>query len=155
MKLSIIVAISSNYAIGNDNKLLWHISDDLQYFKRVTSGHTVVMGRKTWHSLGRALPNRRNLVISNTLKNLEGGELFHSLEEAIKSAKEQGESELFIIGGGELYRATLPIVDRVYLTIVEREIEVADTFFPEIDFSQWREVSSEELSYGKRVLLER
>ncbi|MDD2584775.1 MAG: dihydrofolate reductase [Bacteroidales bacterium] len=161
--ISIIVATSLNNAIGRNNQLLWHISEDLKYFKKITSGHTVIMGRKTWESIGRPLPNRRNIVISRSQNIfLEGAEVYSSLKDALKAAnKSEGpcgsqkidSEEVFIIGGGQIYKQALPIADKLYLTIVNETIEDADTFFPEIDLSQWQEIESESLDYGVRKLL--
>ncbi len=138
--LSIIVAIAKNNAIGKDNQLLWHISEDLKYFKRVTSGHSIIMGRKTYASIGKPLPNRKNVVISTTLPPTEGLVLVPSIEKAI--IETAGEEEVFVIGGGAVYHETLPLAQRLYITFVEHSYE-ADTFFPEIDYSQWKEVSRE------------
>ncbi len=151
--ISIIVATSLNNAIGRNNQLLWHIADDLKYFKKVTSGNTIIMGRKTWESLGRPLPNRRNIVISRSQKAIEGAEVFSSIEEAIEACR--GEKEIFIIGGGEIYKQTLPIANQLYLTIVAQMIDNADTFFPVIDFTEWEELEHESLEYGERMLLAR
>lgn len=159
--ISIIVATSLNNAIGRNNQLLWHISEDLKYFKKVTSGHTIIMGRKTWESIGRPLPNRRNIVISRSQKAIEGAEVYSSLEEALKAARSKevanknklSNEEIFIIGGGQIYKQALPIADKLYLTIVNKTIEDADTYFPDIDFSQWKEIETETLDYGVRKLL--
>ncbi len=151
--VSLIVAISLNNAIGRNNQLLWHISEDLKYFKKVTSGHTIIMGRKTWESLGRPLPNRRNIVISRSQKAIEGAEVFPSIEDALAACNTEG--EVFIIGGGEIYKQTLPIANRLYLTIVAQMIDDADTFFPVIDFTQWNELEHESVDYGERMLLAR
>lgn len=151
--VSLIVAISLNNAIGRNNQLLWHIGEDLKYFKKVTSGHTIIMGRKTWESLGRPLPNRRNIVISRSQKAIEGAEVFPSIEDALAACNT--EREVFIIGGGEIYKQTLPIANRLYLTIVAQMIDDADTFFPVIDFTQWNELEHESVEYGERMLLAR
>lgn len=151
--VSLIVAISLNNAIGRNNQLLWHIGEDLKYFKKVTSGHTIIMGRKTWESLGRPLPNRRNIVISRSQKAIEGAEVFPSIEDALAACGT--EKEVFIIGGGEIYKQTLPIANRLYLTIVAQMIDDADTFFPVIDFTQWNELEHESVEYGERMLLAR
>lgn len=164
--ISIIVAIASNGAIGRNNQLLWHISEDLRYFKRITAGHTVIMGRKTWESIGRPLPNRRNIVISRSIDagKLAGAEVYRSLEEAVEAASANnnhqpvglstnnpsGESLIFIIGGGEIYRQALPLVDRLYLTLVHTPIEDADTFFPVIDYTRWNEISRESFPHGEK-----
>ncbi len=140
--ISIIVAIADNNAIGKDNKLLWHLSDDLKRFKRITSGHTVLMGRNTFLSLpSGALPNRKNIVITDREgEKFPGCEMAYSLEEAQQLAGET--EECFIMGGGMVYRQMLPVAGKLYLTRVHASFD-ADTFFPEIDFSLWEKVSSE------------
>lgn len=146
--LSIIVAISSNRVIGCENRLLWHISEDLKRFKSLTSGHTVIMGRKTYESIGRSLPNRRNIVISRNVDlAYEACEVVSSLEEAMKATS--AEDEVFVIGGGEIYRLAMDKASRIYLTIVNKEYE-GDTFFPEIDTSKWEKVSEENYSRGEK-----
>lgn len=138
--LSIIVAIASNGAIGKNNELLWHLKADLKHFKAITTGHTIIMGRKTFESIGRPLPKRRNIVISSQdTFAFEGIEVFHSLEEALEAVKT--EEEVFIIGGGQIYSQAMPLASKLYLTVVEREYD-GDTFFTEIDYSQWKELSS-------------
>ncbi len=141
--LSIIVAIAENNAIGKGNQLLWHLPEDMKRFKQLTTGHTVIMGRKTYESLPekfRPLPNRRNVVITQSNISFEGCERVHSISEALE--KMDPEQENFIIGGGEIYKAFLPFTDRLYLTVVNQAFE-ADTFFPEIDLTQWRELARE------------
>ncbi|WP_212590549.1 dihydrofolate reductase [Williamwhitmania taraxaci] len=140
--VSIIVAVANNSAIGGNNQLLWHISGDLKRFKQVTSGHAIVMGRKTYESIGKPLPNRQNIVITrNRELSLPGADVVDSFEAAKAAA--QGD-ELFIIGGGEIYRETLPLANRIYLTRVWADYK-ADTFFPEIDMNIWKEVSREDV----------
>jgi dihydrofolate reductase len=145
--ISIIVAIAGNNAIGKDNQLLWHLSDDLKRFKRLTTGHTVIMGRNTYLSLPNgALPNRRNIVITDRPGEQFGGcEMAHSVEEALRLAGDA--DECFVMGGGMVYRQLLPVAGKLYLTKVHASFE-ADTFFPEIDFSEWREVESEYVDAG-------
>lgn len=144
MSVSIIVAIASNNAIGFNNDLIWHISDDLKRFKKITNGHSIIMGRKTFDSIGRALPNRRNIVISRQKSlSIEGVEAVDSLEKAIELTKL--ESEVFVIGGGTIYEQALPIANKLYLTRVNLLPE-ADVFFPEVDINQWNEVFREECS---------
>ncbi len=140
--ISIIVAIDRNNAIGKNNRLLWRISDDLKRFKKLTTGHTIIMGRNTYYSLPNgALPNRRHVVISNVPREIcPGCEMAHSIEEAVELVK--GEEECFVIGGGMVYEQFLPLAGKLYLTRVDAELE-ADTFFPEIDFSQWKKIHSE------------
>lgn len=154
--ISIIVAIADNGAIGRKNQLLWHISEDLKYFKRVTARHTVIMGWNTWESIGKALPNRRNIVISRTPVVVPGAEVFFSIPDAIAATahvtgpEDSGkDNEVFIIGGGEIYRQFLPLADRLYLTLVHTTITDADTFFPDIDYSQWREILRESHPCGE------
>lgn len=135
--ISIIVALARNRAIGLNGNLIWHLSADLKYFKRVTTGHTVIMGYKTFLSLPnqRALPNRRNIIISSHLEQApEGFELAHSIQEAVNMVHD--EEETFVIGGGSIYEQFLPHADKLYLTRIDKEFE-ADTYFPYIDFDEW------------------
>lgn len=140
--LSIAVAVGENYAIGKNNQLLWHMPADLKFFKQTTSGHTVIMGRKTFDSVGRPLPNRRNIVITRdaTLK-IDGVEVVNSLDEALSISKDE-EKDVFIVGGAEIYRQALPKTNTLFLTTIHHNFE-ADTFFPEIDKSEWKLISSE------------
>lgn len=129
--ISLICAIFENRAIGKDNKLLIKIPEDLKRFKNITRGHTVVMGRKTFLSIGRPLPNRNNIIItSNTEFKPEGCVMAFSVEDALSKAKEIELEEIFIIGGGQIYAQTISLADKLYLTVVEGKQE-ADTFFPE------------------------
>lgn len=142
MIVSLMVAYSKNRVIGKDNKLLWHLSDDLKNFKRVTSGHHIIMGRKTYESIGRALPNRTNVIITrNTNYHAPGCVVVNSLEKALNFAKESGETEAIITGGGEIYKEALSIIDRAYVTEVDCEI-VGDTYFPKVDFSNWKVIET-------------
>ncbi len=147
--ISIIVAIAENRAIGKDNRLLWHLSDDLKRFKKLTTGHTMIMGRNTFLSLpGGALPNRRHIVISDIPgESFERCEMARSIDEAVQLAG--SEEECFVIGGGMVYRQFLPLAGKLYLTLVHKSFE-ADTFFPEIDFSRWKAVYTEEVDAGDR-----
>lgn len=146
--LSIIVAVARNGVIGDRNQLLWHISEDLRRFKAITSGHTVVMGRKTFESLGRPLPNRRNIVVSRqTDLAIPGCEVARSLGEAVAIAR--NEDEVFIIGGGQIYEQALPLASRIYLTVVDADYE-GDTHFPVIDPAVWRETLREEHLRGEK-----
>jgi dihydrofolate reductase len=140
--ISIIVAIAENNAIGKDNKLLWRLSDDLKRFKRLTSGHTVLMGRNTFLSLPKgALPDRRNIVITDRPgESFPGCEMAYSLEEALEMAGDR--EECFVMGGGMVYRQVLPLAGKLYLTVVHQEFE-ADTFFPPIDRSCWNPLETE------------
>lgn len=138
-RISLIAAIASNRALGKDNNLLWHISEDLRHFKETTTGCVVIMGRLTYESMGRLLPKRTNVIVTrNADYAVEGAVMVHSLDEAFE--KFTSEEEIFVIGGGEIYKASLPLADRVYLTEVQKEYD-ADTFFPELDPTVWRESS--------------
>jgi dihydrofolate reductase len=140
--ISLIVAMDKNRAIGKDNQLPWHLPEDLKNFKRLTTGHHMLMGRKTFDSIGRALPNRISLVLTRSPKqNQENLFYFSDINQAIDHAKAAGESELFIIGGANIYEQTLEMADRLYLTQVEAKVD-GDAHFPEINFSQWREVET-------------
>lgn len=145
--LSIIVAVAQNMAIGRDNDLLWHLSDDLKRFKSLTSGHTVIMGRRTFDSLPKKpLPKRRNIVLTHDegfhyeVPETATGtlEVAHSMTEVLRMV--EGEEETFIMGGGTIYRDFLPLVNRLYVTWVYEDFE-ADVYFPIIDRSVWQEVS--------------
>ena len=134
--VSIIVAIAQNGTIGDKNSLLWHIKEDMRFFRTTTSGHPVIMGRKTFESLGsKPLPKRTNIVITRADREFEGALTAHSLEDAIRMAGE--DEEIFVMGGAQIYREALSVVDRMYITVVERDYE-GDTSFPEIDYSQWK-----------------
>ena len=139
MERCIIVAIADNNAIGKDNALLWHISEDLKFFRRTTSGFPVIMGRKTYESIGRPLPKRTNIVVSRSNEAPEGTLPAHSLEEAFSLAAsgDQAPERCFVIGGGQIYAQALPLADRLVVTHVHTVIEGADTFFPTIDPQQW------------------
>jgi dihydrofolate reductase len=136
--INIIVAYDKNLAIGKDNTLVWRQSADLKRFKELTTGHTVVMGRKTYESIGKPLPNRRNIVITRQDIEIEGVEIIKSIEE-IKNIKE----DIFIIGGGEIYKNCLILADRIFVTEIDCEIE-ADTWFPKFWTSEWVEESNEQ-----------
>ena len=138
--ISIIVAIASNNAIGKDNDLLWHISDDLKRFKSLTSGHTVIMGRNTWNSLPRRpLPKRRNIVITHDISfSHDGVEVAHSLQEALKMVC--NEDEVFVMGGAAIYKLFLPFASKLYVTWVMKDFD-ADVFFPPIDLSRFSKVA--------------
>ncbi len=142
MRISLVVAKSQNNVIGLNGKLPWHLKDDLAYFKKITTNHHILMGRKTFESLPGALPQRMHLVISNQSKvNSENVLWFTSVFRAIKHAERQGEKELFIIGGARIYKDVLSLVDRIYLTDIHAEVK-GDTFFPELSLKNWKNVSS-------------
>jgi len=143
--ISIIVAVAENGVIGDRNTLLWHISEDLRRFKTLTTGHPVVMGRKTCESLGRPLPNRRNVVITRSETQIAGCEVVHSLDEALTLFP--ADEEVFVIGGAQIYAEALPIADRFYLTRVHRDYE-GDTRLPDWNPAEWRLVASERFACG-------
>ncbi len=132
--ISIVVAIAQkNRAIGKDNKLPWHIPSDLKRFKTITTGHPIIMGRKTYESIGHALPNRTNIIVTRDINySAEGCFVAHTLEEAIEKARSIDSKEICIIGGGEIFKQALPYTDKLYLTLVEGDI-VGDVFFPPYD----------------------
>ncbi len=144
--VSIIVAIAENGVIGDKNALLWNIREDMRRFRTTTSGHPVVMGRKTYESIGRPLPKRTNVVITRGDTAFDGCLMAHSLEEAI--ALFPHDEEVFIIGGAQIYEQALLLADRLYLTVVHRQYE-GDTSFPQLDMSQWRELAREEFARGE------
>jgi dihydrofolate reductase len=164
MKIALIVAASQNHVIGLDNQLPWHLPEDLQYFKAVTMGKPILMGRKTFDSIGRPLPGRVNIVLTrDTNWTAQGVEVVNDLDAAIaaseKACKAADTDELMIIGGEQIYRKFLPVANKLYLTKVEAEIE-GDAYFPAIDSKQWRQVAEkipEEVgNYSYRfVVLER
>jgi len=138
----IIAAVAENNALGKDNQLLWHLPADLKRFKKVTHNHIVIMGRKTFESLGKPLPNRTNIVITrNKDFKVEGCITVHSLEEALTHVKQH--EDLFILGGAEIYKQAIKIADQLDLTFVHQTFE-ADAFFPEIDKTIWKETSRED-----------
>jgi dihydrofolate reductase len=141
MIISSIAAIAENNAIGKNNQLLWRLPADLKHFKEITTGHTVIMGRKTFESVGKPLPNRRNIVItrSNAL-DIENVEVVNSIEQAISLCDQ--DEEVFIVGGAEIYKATMDITNQIYLTVVHANFD-ADTFFPEIDPMIWQQTAVE------------
>lgn len=139
MLISAIVAVAKNNVIGKDNQIPWYLPADLAYFKRITLGHYVLMGRNCFRSIGRPLPKRTNVVITrDPFFTADGVLVAHSVEEALGMAYDHGEQEVFIIGGGEIYRETAAIWDRVYLTEVDIEPE-GDVFFPTLERADWRE----------------
>lgn len=139
-RLSIVVAISENNAIGKNNQLLWHLPADLKHFKEITTGHTIIMGRKTYDSIGKPLPNRRSIVITrSTDLAIEGVEVVNSLSEAIALCKP--DEVAFIIGGAEIYKQAMPYASAIHLTKVHQHYE-ADAFFPEINPTAWKEINS-------------
>lgn len=143
-KISIIVAVSKNRAIGKANRLLFDIPDDLKRFKRITRGHAIIMGQRTFESIGKPLPERANIIITDNMNYKASGVIItHSIDEAVAEAGVRENSEVFICGGGMIYRQFLPIADKLYLTIVDSEAE-GDTFFPDWSNDFTKEVSREE-----------
>lgn len=141
--ISLIAAIGKNNELGKKNTLLWHMPADMKHFRETTSGHAVLMGRKTFESIGRPLPKRRNIVITRDASfAADGVEAAHSLEEALALVK--NEDEAFVIGGAEIYKQSLPFAGRLYITHVGAEDKAADAFFPEIIPVVWNEISREE-----------
>lgn len=140
--LNIIVAMGKNRCIGKDGDMPWHLPADLRHFKQRTSGHPVVMGRKTYESIGKPLPNRTNIVITRSESYFQEGLLvLNSIKEALKFASKIDE-EFYVIGGGEIFKETLPLADRMILTVIDAAPD-GDTFFPEWDRTEWTMVSSE------------
>lgn len=138
MHITAIVAMSENRAIGNNNQLPWHLPADLRHFKQITLGKPILMGRKTFQSIGRSLPGRTNIILTQD-KNFtaENCIIVHSIESALSTVKNQ--PELCVIGGAELFRQMLPFTQRIYLTIIHHDFS-ADTFFPELNKNEWKEI---------------
>lgn len=142
MNISIVVAAAENGVIGKDNQLLWKLSSDLKRFKQITSNHFILLGRKTFESIGKPLPNRTSLIISRNFKcDFENCFVFPTINDAIVFAAKQNQSEIFVIGGGEIYKQILPLANKIYLTLVHTEIE-GDTYF-EYDDSSWKVAHTE------------
>ena len=157
MRISIIVAVAENRAIGFENQLLYHLPNDLKRFKALTTGNTIIMGRRTFESLPKgALPNRRNIVLTTSKKSFPGTDTFRSLEAALKDCCQRAElnapqsQEVFIIGGASVYERALPFADRLCLTYVYDTPAEADTFFPEINLANWKETFREEHESDER-----
>ncbi len=136
MIVSLIVAYGKDYQIGLNNQMLWHISEDFKNFKKITSGHHILMGRKTFESIGKPLPNRTSLVLSQSTFTYEGVHVYSELQKAVEYAKRNGESELFIIGGALIYDLAFDIVDRMYVSEVNYTGE-ADAYFRTYDQGLW------------------
>ncbi|UJF34429.1 dihydrofolate reductase [Paenibacillus hexagrammi] len=141
MSLSFIFAMDRNGAIGKDNKLPWHLPADLQFFKRVTMGHTILMGRKTYESIGKPLPGRKNVILTQNREfQAEGCAIVHTVQEVKEQWKDE---DLYVIGGAEIFRLLLADADRMYITYINHEFE-ADSYFTEFDLSEWSLVSEEQ-----------
>lgn len=145
--ISIIVAIADNGVIGDHNALLWHIREDMLHFKHTTMGHPIVMGRKTFESIGRPLPGRENVVVSRQEIEIEGCRVVHSLAQA--QSLFAPDKEIFVIGGAQIYAQALPLADRLYITEVHRDY-AGDTLFPPICRAEWREVQREDFERGEQ-----
>jgi dihydrofolate reductase len=146
--ISIIVAVSEDWGIGKDNELLWRIPDDLKRFKRLTSGNIIIMGKKTWESLPRRpLPDRKNIVLTDVLdEEIDGSVTAYSIEDALSKC-DRGK-EIFIIGGGSIYRQFLNLADRLYITHVHRKAD-ADVYFPRIDLKIWKVIAKEDFLHNE------
>ncbi len=141
MKTTIIAAIANNNALGKDNQLIWHLSADLKRFKKLTTGHHIIMGRNTFESIGKPLPNRTTIIITrNKNYKQEGCLIAHSLDQAIEMVK--NDNSPFIIGGAQIYKEAIEIVDNLDITFVHHDFE-ADVFFPKIDMKIWKEIARE------------
>lgn len=146
MRVSFIVAKSLNNVIGRNNQLPWHLKDDLQHFKKLTMGHHMLMGRKTFESIGRPLPGRMSLVLSSEPRPVQDQVVwFTSIWRALKYAERAGENELFIIGGEKIFKSALAICDRIYLTEVKAEVE-GDVYFPQLSLKNWKKISEQNFS---------
>ncbi len=140
-RISLIAAVSRNGVIGRQNQLPWHLPDDLRRFRAITTGHTIISGRKNYESIGKPLPNRRNIVVTRQQGyQAPGCQVANSLDEALSTATSEG--EIFVIGGAELYAIALPLATRLYLTEIHAEVP-GDTYFPPLEQAGWREISRE------------
>lgn len=147
MKLSLIAAVDQNMGIGKNNQLLCHLPNDLKRFKKITMGKPIVMGRRTFQSIGKPLPGRRNIVISTTQPAIEGTEVYQDIDEALASCDK--DDEIMIIGGATLYQQLIDKADTLYLTHIHETFD-ADTFFPEFNAEQWQVISSESVSKDEK-----
>ncbi len=144
MTISAIVAFSDNNVIGINNELPWHLPNDLKFFKRITSNHTIIMGRKTFESIGKPLPNRENIVVSrNPNYRADGVRCFDSISASIKYCENKAKDEIFFIGGAQIYEACLPWTDQLYITRVHTQIDHGTAFFPEIQWNSWSLIKKE------------
>ena len=149
MKISIVVAMASNRVIGLNNTMPWHLSADLQNFKKITMGKPILMGRRTFESIGRPLPGRKNIIVSrNKDYKQQGCLVYNSIDEALENCRD--EEEIMIVGGACFYETMLPVADRIYLTQIHKHFE-GDTFFPEFDSSLWREIERMDFNDDQNV----
>lgn len=142
MKLSIIAAIGKNNELGGNNTLLWRLSDDLKMFKQLTMGHCIIMGRKTFESIGKALPGRVNIVVTTGMLDVEGVYRAIDLNHAVELARDTDDEEAFIIGGGQIFSYAIDLADKLYITEVDAEFPEADIFLPAIDYNDWKLMDS-------------
>ncbi|GAB5553685.1 MAG: dihydrofolate reductase DfrA [Saprospiraceae bacterium] len=150
MLVSAIVAVAKNRVIGRDNDIPWYLSTDLKFFKRTTLEHHVIMGRKSFQSIGKPLPKRTNIIITtNPFFIASGCITTHSIEEALETAYDNGEEEVFIIGGAQIYELSLPYLDKLYYTEVDAEPE-GDVLFPDLNWSEWKLLSSKSFTKGEK-----
>lgn len=141
--ISLLYAMDKNRLIGKNNELPWHLPQDLAYFKRVTMGHTIVMGRKTFDSIGKPLPGRENIIITrDTSFTCNGCKVIHSINELLNLSREKNNEELFVIGGAEIFKEILPFSDRLYVTNIHHEFD-GDTYFPITNDAEWKLISKE------------
>lgn len=141
--ISLLFAMDRNHGIGYQNDLPWYIPEDLKYFKKVTMGHTIVMGRKTFDSIGKALPGRKNVILTRDQEYVapENTVVIHSIDELLKLNHKNQDEEFFVIGGAEIFKQILPWTDKLYITFIDAEYN-ADTFFPKINWEEWKILSS-------------
>ncbi len=149
--INIVVVMGRNREIGMENSLLWRLKDDMRFFKDLTTGHPVIMGRKTFQSLGRPLPNSTNIVVSGSMSSQEDVVVLSSVAEALEQAALcPGGDEIYVIGGGEIYIQTLAQTEKLFITHVDAEFPLADTFFPEVDMSEWSKTDTQKFMANER-----
>ncbi len=150
MKVSILLAIGKNNELGGNNALLWKLSDDMKLFKQLSMGHSIIMGRKTFESIGKPLPGRKNIVVTTSFIDVEGIYTATDLNHAIEMARDSGDDEAFIIGGAQIFNYAVDLADKMYLSFVDGTFENADVFLPEIDYSDWKLVESKQFEKNDR-----
>lgn len=150
MKISCIVATAKNNVIGKDNQIPWYLPADLKYFKKCTLDHHIIMGRNCFESIGRALPKRTNVIVTRDMfYTVSNCMIAHSVGEALSIAEDNGEEEAFIIGGGQIYKQTIDLWDKLYLTEVDLEVD-GDVFFPEIDLTEWKMIKKKDYNKDEK-----
>ena len=150
ISLALIVAVAENGVIGRKNALPWRLPEDMRYFKRVTMGKPIIMGRKTFESIGKPLPGRINIVVTTGFIDIEGIALAVDLNHAVEIARETGDNETFIIGGGQIFNYAIDLADTLYLTYVDAEFPEADIFLPPIAYNEWNEMESKSFSKNEK-----